>query len=114
MSLTLPDQYKYSYWRPEQVKIIDDQAVRFRDVCVHEFTVGAVEDPDLMAGEPLWKWQQTEAGAWVMAKAVVQPYWMHQHDYNSFGHKYRIMARLSEQNETFWRLKWGGVQEVRK
>jgi hypothetical protein len=114
MSLTLPDQYKYSHWRPEQVKIIDDQVVRFRDVCVHEFTVGDVEDPDLMAGEPLWKWQQTEAGAWVMSNAVEQPYWMHQHDYNSFGHKYRIMARLSEQNETFWKLKWGGVQEVRK
>lgn len=110
MALTSPDQPKYSHWRPEQVKIIDNLAVRFRDVCVYEFTVGDVEDPDLIAGEPLWKWQQTEAGAWVMANAVEQPYWMHHHDFNSFGHKYRIMARLSEQNETFWRLKWGTIK----
>jgi hypothetical protein len=110
MALTSPDQSKYSHWRPEQVEIINDRAVRFRDVCVHEFTVGDVEDPDIMAGEPLWKWQQSESGSWVMTHAVEQPYWMHQLDHHSFGHRYKIMARLSEQDETFWRLKWGGIK----
>jgi hypothetical protein len=23
---------------------------------------------------------------------------------------YRIMTRLSEQNETFWKLKWGNIK----
>ncbi len=110
MALTPLDQFKYSHWRPEQVKLIDNRPVRFRDVCVHEFTVGDVEDPDIMAGEPLWKWQQSEAGAWIMEHAVKEPYWMHQLDYNSFGHRYKIMARLSEHDETFWRLKWETIK----
>ena len=98
----------YSHWRPEEVKIIDEVPVRFSDVCVHEFVVGDVEDPDIYAGEPIWKWQQSEAGAWIMEHAVEKPYWMSQMDYNSYGYKYRIMARLSDKDQTFWRLKWGG------
>ncbi len=107
MAISDQEHSKYSHWRPERVEIIDGKAVRFRDVCVHEFTVGDVEDPDIMAGEPIWNWQQSESGAWVMEHAEEKPYWMHQPDFNSWGHRYRIMARLSEQNEIFWQLKWG-------
>lgn len=105
MAITRNEQAEYTHWQPEMVKIIDDKAVRFRDVCVHEITMGDVEDPDLWIADPIWKWQQTEAGKFVMEHAVEQPYWTRSMDYSTYGHKYRIMARLSEQNETFWRLK---------
>lgn len=104
MSIAQPKQY--SHWQPQEVKIINDQAVRFRDVCVHEIRMGDVEDPDLMVADPIWQWQQTEAGQWVMEHAVKEPYWTRHMDYNSYGHLYRIVARLSEQNETYWTLKW--------
>jgi hypothetical protein len=107
MSIERNHQAEYTHWRPEHVQIIDGRAVRFRDVCVHEFVVGDVEDPDIIAGEPIWNWQQSESGTWVMEHAYEKPYWVRQHDYNTWGHKYRIMARLSEQNEIFWQLKWG-------
>jgi hypothetical protein len=42
-----------------------------------------------------------------MEHAVEQPYWIRQADISSYGHLYRIMARLSEQDQTFWKLKWG-------
>lgn len=106
MALTATE--KYSHWRPEETKLIDDRAVRFRDVCVFNIMVGDVEDPDIMIAEPIWRWQQSEAGQWVMENAVDQPYWIRAPDINIWGHRYKIMARLSEQNETFWRLKWGG------
>jgi hypothetical protein len=102
---TYPNEYKQ--WQPEMTKIIDDQPVRFSDMCVHEFSMGDVEDPALYAAEPLWQWQQSEAGQWVMANAVEQPYWIQSLDHDSWGHKFRVMARLSEQNQTFWTLKWG-------
>jgi len=38
---------------------------------------------------------------------VEKPYWTRQGDVYSYGHLYRIMARLSEQDHTFWTLKWG-------
>jgi len=92
------------HWQPEFTKVIDGKAVRFRDVCVHEITMGDVEDPDLWAAEPIYEWQQTKAGKFIMEHAEDKPYWISSTDYNSWGSKYRIMARLSEQNETFWRL----------
>ena len=106
MALTHPDQSKH--WQAEEVKVIGDHAVRFSDVCVHTFTVGDVEDPEIYAAEPIWNWQESEAGKWIIENAVDKPYYIQSADYNNWGHQYKIMARLSEQNQTFWRLKWGG------
>ena len=101
---TYPDEYKQ--WQPERTKIIGDRAVKFRDVCVHEIRMGDVEDPDLCVANPIWDWQNSDAGKFIMEHAVEKPYWTRQADMSSYGHLYRIMARLSEQHETFWTLKW--------
>lgn len=106
MSITRDGAVGVKHWQPEFTKIIDGNPVRFRDVCVHEIRMGDAEDPDLMVASPIWEWQQTEAGKFVMEHAVDQPYWTRHMDYSSYGYTYRIMARLSEQNETFWRLKY--------
>jgi hypothetical protein len=46
-----------------------------------------------------------------MENAVDKPYWTRtMANPHSYGHVYRIVARLSEQNETFWKLKWGNVE----
>ena len=108
MGITRNHNAEYRHWKAEEVKIIGDRAVRFSDVCVHTFTVGDVEDPEIYAAEPIWNWQESEAGKWVIENAVDQPYYVQSVDYNSWGHQYKIIARLSEQNQTFWRLKWGG------
>ena len=68
--------------------------------------MGDVEDPDLYAAQPIWEWQESEAGKFVMAHAVEPPYWIRQVDHSSYGHRYKIIARLSEQNQTFFRLKF--------
>ena len=104
------DYPKSRHWQPYQVKFIDGQPVAFRDVIVHSILMGDVEDPDLFVADPIWKWQQTDSGKFVMEHAVDQPYWHRTIDYNTYGHRYDIVARLSEQNEIFWRLKWGGNQ----
>ena len=95
--------------QPRQVKIIDGVPVAFSDVVVHHFPMGDVEDPDLYAAQPLYDWQQSEAGTWVMAHAVEPPFWVRQPDVSSYGYRYYIVARLREQDQTFWSLKWGGL-----
>jgi len=102
---TLPD--RSNHFKKTEYKLINDRVVRFSDVCVHEITMGDVEDPDLWVASPIYDWQQTEAGKFIMEHAEEKPYWISSMDYNSWGTKYRIMARLSEQNETFWRLLCG-------
>ena len=99
---------EYSHWRPEEVKIIDDVPVRFSDVCVHEFVLSDVDDVEIYAAAPIWEWQQSEVGSWVMEHAESPPYWVQFMDTMTYGYKIRILARLSDKNQTFWRLKWGG------
>lgn len=105
------DTAKPSHWKTEEVKLIDGRPVRFRDVCVHAIRMSDVEDPDIMVAEQLLQWQTSEAGRWLMSNAEETPYWTRHMDISTYSHMYRIMARLSEQNETFWRLKWGGLNK---
>jgi len=97
---------KYKQYQDPEYKIVDDQVVRFSDICVHEFTMGDVEDPDLYAAQPIFEWQESPAGQFVMAHAVESPVWIRQADHSSYGYRYRIVARLSEPNQTFFRLKF--------
>ena len=73
---------------------------------VHEFIMGDVEDPELYAAEPLWNWQQSEAGQWVMANAIETPSWHLTLDPHSYGHKVYVTADFTEPNATFFKLKW--------
>ena len=93
-------------FKPPECRLVNDQAVKFSDVLVHEFRMGDVEDPDLYAAQPLYEWQQTEAGQWVMEHAVETPFWHRQSDPYNYGYTYRVIARLSESDQTYWALKW--------
>jgi hypothetical protein len=109
MAKYLPEQSNLS--RPREVKVIDGVAVAYSDVVVHNFPMGDVEDPDLYAAQPLHEWQQSEAGAWVMEHAVEPPFWVRQPDLGSYGYRFYVVARLKEQDQTFWSLKWGGLNK---
>ena len=65
-------------------------------VVVHRFSLSDVEDPDLYAAEPIWKWQQTEAGKFVMEHAVEQPVFHKQIDHMTYGYQYAITAELEK------------------
>jgi hypothetical protein len=76
-------------------------------IVVHRFRTGDVEDPDLYAAQPLWEWQESEMGEWVMANAVQTPSWHRSVDPSIYGYAYSIQAELSPKNYTYWWLKWG-------
>ena len=97
--------------RPREVKVVDGHAVAYSDVVVYNFPMGDVEDPDLYAAQPLYEWQQSEAGKWVMEHAVEPPFWTRQADLSSYGYRYYIVARLKESDQTFWKLKWAGLSK---
>lgn len=75
-------------------------------VVVHEFSVGDVDDPDLYAAHPLWEWQQSAAGTWVMENAVETPQWGRSNDHRTYQLRYRVTAKLREQDATFFKLKY--------
>jgi hypothetical protein len=90
-----------------EVMVFDGVAHRIHKAIVHRFKMGDVEDPDLYAGEPLWQWQQSEMGQWVMARAVDTPEWHRMADLMNYGYQYAIVAKLKEKDYTYWVLKWG-------
>lgn len=94
-----------THWQPALTEIVHGRPVRFSDVCVHKFYVGDTEDPEIYAAGLMWDWQHSPAGQWVIEHAVQQPYWVNHVDH--YSHRFRIMARLSEQDQTFFKLKWG-------
>ena len=96
-----------THWQPAFTKIVDGRPVRFSDVCVHEFYVGDTEDPVILAGSPMWDWQHSPAGQWVIEHAVEQPYWHRDLCANTYSYRFRIIARLSEPDQVFFKLKWG-------
>ena len=104
---TRTDEKWSELFQTPYTKIIDGKAVKFSDVMVHSFLLGDVEDPDLYAGQPLWEWQESEAGAWVMSHAHDKPYWVRQSDPYNYGFRYYVFARLTESDQVYWQLKWG-------
>ena len=92
--------------QPPEYRIIDDRVVCISDIVVHEFAMGDVEDPDLYAAQPINEWQDSEAGKFVMEHAVEKPYWTRTVDLHSYGHRYVIVARMRESDQTFFKLKF--------
>jgi len=104
---TTRDQFpEYKQYQDPEYKIVDDQVVRFSDICVHEFMMGDVEDPDLYAAQPISEWQDSAAGKFVMEHAVEKPYWTRMIDQYNYGYRYVIVARMREPDQTFFRLKF--------
>lgn len=77
------------------------------ELVVHTFRMGDVDDPDLYAAEPLWDWQCSEAGTWIMAHAVETPIWSRIPTPDYMGHTYIIRALLTEPDAVFYQLKYG-------
>jgi hypothetical protein len=91
----------------QEYMIINDKVEKIHDVVVHKFVMGDVEDPDLYAAQPLWEWQESEMGKWVMTHAMESPVWHRHPDTMQYGYQYTITAKLRGRDHTFWQLKWG-------
>jgi hypothetical protein len=109
----LKDHYYKSghFGKPKGIRIngymiIDDKVHEIHQIIVHRFRMGDVEDPDLYAAQPLIEWQNSEVGKWCIENAEEVPYWIRQTDPTTYGYRYIVMARLSEQNETYFRLRF--------
>jgi hypothetical protein len=94
-----PVRHKYN--------LIGDRVEECKEVIVHEFTMGDVDDPDLYAAHPLHEWEQSDAGQWIMKHAADTPVWHRMADPVTYGYKYRITAKLMGPALTEWLLRKG-------
>jgi len=73
---------------------------------VHTFNMGDVEDPEIYAAGPLFDWQNTEKGKWVMENAVEKPTFYIDSDPVTWGYRVNVLAEFNEKNATFYSLKY--------
>lgn len=85
---------------------LDTEEAKSIALQVHTIRIGDVEDPDLYVAEPIWKWQQTEAGKWIMENSIPTPSWHRHVDYNTYGYLYSIRAYLTPKKLTYYKLKY--------
>jgi hypothetical protein len=73
---------------------------------VKEIRISDVEDPDLIVAQPMYEWQQTEAGKYVMENSNPKPSWHHSVDYTYYGNVYVIRAYFTPQQLTYYKLRF--------
>lgn len=85
-----PVRNKYNIVKDGETERVEE----CKEMVIHEFTMGDVEDPDLYAAEPLWKWEQSEFGQWCMKNAADTPSWHRIADPVTYGYRYQIRAKF--------------------
>jgi hypothetical protein len=101
-------QFKDEFTRPKyQVRLSDsgEEMVSITHV-VHTIKMSDVEDPDLLVAQPIYEWQQSEAGKWIMENSLPSPSWHRNHDIYNYGYTYQIIAYLTPKQLTFYKLKF--------
>ena len=96
---------RYKVVEKEGQQIVEE----IHKVVVHRFRMGDVDDPDLYAAQPLWEWENTEAGQYVMKNAVDKPEWHRNVSHLTMGYEYAIIAELEKKKLSEFYLKFGKV-----
>jgi hypothetical protein len=93
-------------WRSIQT---DGQTVveEIHKVVFHRFRLSDVEDPDLWAAEPIYKWEKSEPGQFVMKHAIDKPVWHRNIDHVTYSYQYIIVAELEMKKLSEYYLRWG-------
>ena len=84
----------------------DPEDARTIEHVVHYINVGDVEDPDLIVSAPIYEWQQTEAGKYIMEHSAPRPMWVRNVNHMTYGYEYKIKAYLTPKQLTYYKLKF--------
>jgi len=79
---------------------------QFHRIVVHTIIMGDTEDPDLYVAEPIYQWQQTPKGKFVMENATEPPEWHRRIDIHTFGYIYSIIAEFEPKKLTEYYLRF--------
>jgi hypothetical protein len=74
---------------------------------VHQFLLGDTGDPYVYAALPIAQFEKTEKGMWVAEHAVGDVTFTISPDYSNLGYRGDIAAVFSEEDTTYFILKYG-------
>jgi hypothetical protein len=90
----------------DKFMMIDGEMQEIHNIVVHRFKVGDVDDPEIYAAQPLWEWEQSEAGKWIKEHAIEVPQWHRRDDPMAWHTHFAITAKLKDKDFIIWVLKY--------
>lgn len=88
-----------------QYKEVDGKHVINSEIVVHRFMLSMWSD-SVTISLPLSQWLNSESGKWVIEHAIEQPRWETFDDLLTMSKNVAVIARLSEPNQTYFRLRF--------
>ena len=95
-------------WK-EHIEADSSIITEWHRVVVHKFNMGDVEDPQLYAAQPIYEWQQTEAGKYIMKHGKDQTFHISL-NYDTYGYMCAIVCDIESKKLSEYYLKWGKVK----
>lgn len=77
-----------------------------KKIIVHKFRMADVEDPYLYAASPLYEWEISEPGQFIMKHAIEEPVYNIVPNVDWLGHECVVTAILKEKDILYWKLKY--------
>jgi len=77
-----------------------------RKIIVHSFLLSDSEDPEIYAADPILAFNETEKGQWLYEHSEIQMTYDILNDPMVMGYRVILHAWLSEQDLTYYNLKW--------
>ena len=74
-------------------------------LALHQFRMGDVDDVEIYVAQPIYEWQQTEAGKWCMEHAENLHY-LTGFDPGGWGYRITITGDLEDKLATEYLLRW--------
>lgn len=87
----------------QKYRVHDDEV--YERHIVHRFKMSDVEDPDLYVAQPIYEWQQTEQGKWVMKYGRDPQYHMYMEP-TYYGYAVAITAHITPKRWTEYCLRF--------
>ena len=73
---------------------------------VYSFNLGDVSDPEIYAGHQLYECEKSEMGQYCMTNCLEAPTYEIYPSYTSYGYKVSILARFTDEQLTYFNLKY--------
>jgi hypothetical protein len=92
-------------------KVVDEDGLQVvkevHKIVVHKFDLSDVDDPDIYAAGPIFNWETSDAGKFVIKHAVDKPEWHRHMDPMFMGYRYVVTAELEIKKLAEFYLRWG-------
>jgi hypothetical protein len=88
--------------KPNKYQVYDGNVYERRTV--HKFVMSDVEDVEIYIAQPLYEWQQTDHGKWVMANAKDPTYHINA-DPITYGYQITVTAHITPKRWTEYVLR---------